>query len=145
MTSGSTPAWALTFLHEAQVARLATADRAGRPLVVPVCFVFDGDRLYSAVDAKPKRTRQLRRLANIAENAHVSLVADQYDEDWTRLCYVMVEGTAKVLTSGAEFTRAIDRLVEKYAQYRAMGLDRDSGSVIRITPDRILSWRFSAG
>ena len=145
MTPATTPAWALTFLQEARVARLATADRAGRPLVVPVCFAVDGDRLYSAVDAKPKRTRQLRRLANIAENPHVSLVVDQYDDDWTRLCYVIVEGTAEVLATGEEFTRAVDRLVEKYAQYRAMGLDRDSGAVIRITPDRILAWRYSAG
>ena len=119
-------------------------DRGGQPLVVPVCFVLDGERLYSAVDAKPKRTRQLRRLANIADNPRVSLVVDEYDEDWSRLRYVIVEGAADVLTSGADFTVAVDRLVAKYPQYRSMGLDRDSGAVIRVTPDRILTWRFSA-
>ena len=139
----ATPAWALAFLRDARVARLATANRAGVPLVVPVCFAFDGERLFSAIDAKPKRTRQLRRLANIDENARVSLVVDQYDEDWSRLCYVIVEGAADVLTSGPEFAAAIDRLVEKYPQYRAMGLARETGTVIRITPDRILAWRFS--
>ena len=142
MTSAAS-AWALAFLRDARVARLATVDRGGQPLVVPVCFVFDGERLYSAVDAKPKRTRQLRRLANIADNPRVSLVVDEYDEDWSRLRYVIVEGAADVLTSGADFTVAVDRLVAKYPQYRSMGLDRDSGAVIRVTPDRILTWRFS--
>ena len=67
------PAWALALLRDARVGRLATADADGRPLVVPVCYAFDGARCYSAVDAKPKRTRELRRLKNIAANPHVSL------------------------------------------------------------------------
>ena len=136
------PAWAAEFLSVARVGRLATADADGRPLVVPVCYALDGDRIYSAVDAKPKRTRELRRLRNIAENPLISLVVDEYDEDWTRLRYVIVEGTADVLTGGDEFSRAVDRLVAKYPQYRALGLPRDSGAVIRIHPDRILSWRY---
>src|SRR2546426_974484 len=70
------PAWALALLRDARVGRLATADATGQPLVVPVCYVFDGTRCYSAVDAKPKRTRELRRLKNIAANPHVSLVVD---------------------------------------------------------------------
>jgi len=136
-----TPAWALALLRDARVGRLATADAAGRPLVVPVCYVFDGARCYSAVDDKPKQTRNLRRLRNIAENPHVSLVVDVWDEDWSRLCWVIVEGRAEVLTSGAEFSRAIDLLVDKYRQYRDLRLDRAGGSVIAVTPTRLLSWR----
>jgi PPOX class probable F420-dependent enzyme len=135
------PAWALEMLGEGRVGRLATADAAGRPLVVPVCYAFDGERCYSAVDAKPKRTRHLRRLANVAANPRVSLVVDRYDEDWTRLAWVIVEGRAAVLDGGAEFTRAIDLLTAKYPQYRAMRLDREAGAVIAIVPERLLAWR----
>jgi PPOX class probable F420-dependent enzyme len=134
------PAWARALLRDARVGRLATADAAGRPLVVPVCYVFDGSRCYSAVDAKPKRTRHLRRLDNIAANPHVSLVVDEWDEDWSRLRWVIVEGRAEVLTAGAGFTRAIDLLTAKYPQYRALPLDREGGAVVAITPDRVLHW-----
>ena len=136
------PAWAVEFLETARVGRLATADSTGRPLVVPVCYALADQRIYSAVDAKPKRTRELRRLRNIAENPLVSLVVDEYDEDWTRLRYVIVEGRADVLTGGEEFSRAIDRLVAKYPQYRTLALPRDSGAVVRITPERVLAWRY---
>jgi PPOX class probable F420-dependent enzyme len=138
-----TPAWAVELLRAARVGRLATASGDGRPLVIPVCYVFDGTHLYSAVDAKPKRTRDLRRLRNIAENPRVSLVVDEYDEEWTRLRYVIVEGRADVLTDGGEFARAIDLLVAKYPQYRTLGLPRDAGTLIRITPDRFLPWRWT--
>ena len=134
------PAWALALLRDARVGRLATADASGQPLVVPVCYVFDGVRCYSAVDAKPKRTRELRRLKNIAANPHVSLVVDVWDEDWAKLSWVIIEGRAEVLSAGAEFTRAIDQLVAKYPQYRAMGLDRTEGAVIAIAPARIVTW-----
>jgi PPOX class probable F420-dependent enzyme len=137
------PAWALALLGDARVGRLATADPTGRPLVVPVCFVFDGRRVYSAVDAKPKQTRQLRRLRNIADNPQVSLVVDVWDEDWSRLCWVIVEGRAEILDGGAEFSRAIDLLVDKYPQYRTLPLDRVSGAVIAVTPARVLAWRFA--
>src|SRR5262249_49547061 len=110
---GDAPPWAAEFLAVARVGRLATADASGRPLVVPICYALDGGLIYSAVDAKPKRTRELRRLRNIAENPLVSLVVDEYDEDWTRLRYVIVEGHADVLTGGDEVTRAVDALVTK--------------------------------
>ena len=135
------PAWAVALLRDARVGRLATADATGRPLVVPVCYAFDGARCYSAVDAKPKRTRNLRRLRNIAENPHVSLVVDEWDEDWSRLRWVIVEGRTEVLTAGAGFTRAIDLLLAKYPQYRALPLARTEGAVIEIVPERVLSWR----
>ena len=139
------PPWALALLRDARVGRLATADAFGQPLVVPVCYVFDGARCYSAVDAKPKRTRELRRLKNIAANPHASLVVDVWDEDWSKLCWVMVDGRAEVLERGPEFTRAIDQLVAKYPQYRAMGLDRMEGSVIALEAGRIRAWRGDGG
>src|SRR5881398_2514919 len=121
------PAWAAEFLRESRVARLGTADRAGRPLVVPVCYAFDGHACFSAIDAKPKRVaaRALRRVRNIEQNPQVSLVVDRYDEDWARLCWVIVEGRADLLTEGPVRATAVDLLVSKYAQYRAMGLDRE--------------------
>jgi PPOX class probable F420-dependent enzyme len=137
------PAWAVELVRTARVGRLGTASADGRPLVVPVCYAYDGERLYSAVDAKPKRTRALRRLRNIAENPQVSLAIDEYSEEWTRLCYVIVEGRAEVLTDGPDFARGIDLLVAKYAQYHALGLSRDSGTLIRIAPSRFLHWRWA--
>ncbi len=136
------PAWALAFLRDARVGRLATADREGRPLVVPVCFVFDGVRICSAIDAKPKRTRELRRLRNIDENPHVSLVVDHYDEQWEALRWVIVEGRATLLRTVADVEAAVELLRAKYPQYRAMQLD-GTASVIAIEPDRVLTWRFA--
>jgi PPOX class probable F420-dependent enzyme len=141
--TAETPAWALEMLRDARVGRLATADAAGQPLVVPVCYVYDGERCYSAVDAKPKRTRDLKRLRNLADNPRVSLAVDHYDEDWRALRYVIVQGRGDVLESGAEFSRAVDLLVAKYPQYGELRLDRTAGAVVRVTPERILSWRFS--
>jgi PPOX class probable F420-dependent enzyme len=131
-------------LKTARVGRLGTADAAGRPLVVPVCYAFDGEAVYSAIDAKPKRAtgRGLRRIRNIEANPHVSFVVDEYHEDWTRLSYVIVEGQAALLTGGETFRRAVDLLRGKYPQYPAMGLDRAAGLVIAIAPARFLSWRW---
>ena len=139
------PPWAAALLRESRVARLGTADAAGQPLVVPVCYVFDGRACFSALDAKPKRVPAgaLRRVRNIAANPRVSLVVDRWDEDWSRLAWVIVEGRGELLTAGAERTAAVDLLREKYAQYRALGLDRDAAPVIRITPARALAWRGS--
>jgi PPOX class probable F420-dependent enzyme len=138
------PAFAAELLRDGRVARLGTADRAGQPLVVPVCYVFDGRRCFSPIDAKPKRVaaRPLRRLRNIEENPRVSLAVDRYDEDWTRLCWVIVEGRAEILTGGPERADAVDLLTAKYAQYRTLGLDRDAATVIRISPDRTMYWKW---
>jgi PPOX class probable F420-dependent enzyme len=138
--TAAAPAWALAFLRDARVGRLATADASGRPLVVPVCFSFDGDAIYSAVDDKPKRTRELRRLKNVRENPQASLVVDEWDEDWTRLRWVIVEGPAELLTGGADFVAALALLRAKYAQYRVMNLERD-GTVLRLQPQRVLHWQ----
>ena len=141
--TGDTPAWAVELLRTARVGRLATAGADGRPLAVPICYAWDGAHVYSAVDAKPKRTRALRRLQNIAANPEVSLVVDEYHEDWTRLRYVIVEGSAEILTAGPEFARGVDLLVAKYEQYRSLGLSREAGSLVRITPRRLLHWAWA--
>ena len=136
------PPWAVELLHQSRVARLGTADRTGRPLVVPVCYAFDGRTCVTAIDAKPKRVpgRRLRRVRNIEENPRAALVVDRYDEDWSGLRWVLVEGGAAVLTGGTERAAAVDLLREKYPQYRVMGLDREGATVIRVSAERTLCW-----
>jgi PPOX class probable F420-dependent enzyme len=141
--SGALPDWAVDLLRDARVARLGTADRSGRPLVVPVCYVFDGRACVSAIDAKPKRVAApgLRRVRNIEANPQATLVVDRYDEDWSRLAWVMVEGPAEILTEGPARAEAVDLLREKYPQYRAMGLRRDAAMVLRVVAARTRCWR----
>ena len=90
------------FTESQRVAHLATADANGRPHVVPVCFAYLNRRIYIAIDEKPKRSLRLKRLRNIEENPRVALVLDRYDEDWSRLAWVLVQGTAAVLDRGPE-------------------------------------------
>jgi len=146
VTLDQAPAWARAMLRDARVGRLATADFRGRPLVVPVCFALAGNVIYSAIDAKPKRdpSRPLRRVRNVLENPQASLVVDEYDEDWTRLCYVIVEGAVALLPAGDELGRAVEALAEKYPQYRAMTLSQEPGSMIRLTVDRLVPWSWTA-
>ena len=120
------------FAH-ARIARLATVTKAGRPHIVPVCFALHDGVVYTAVDAKPKATSALARLENVRATGRASLIVDHYEEDWTRLWWVRVEGPAEVLES----TRAIDALAAKYEQYRNA---RPAGPVIAIAPERWRSW-----
>ena len=124
----------------ARVARLATADATGRPHLVPIVFALDGDAVFSAVDAKPKRTTALRRLANVRANPRVALLADHYDDaDWTALWWVRAEGAARVLEPGAgQARRAVDLLAARYAQYRAAP---PRGPVLEVTVERWAGWR----
>ena len=128
------------FLRSARTGHLATADAKGRPQVVPVCFVFDGQAIYSVLDAKPKATplRQLRRVKNILANPQVSLVVDHYEENWDKLQYILVSGDAELLESDEKWVVAIAMLREKYPQYQAMDLDQSP--VIKITPVRYSPW-----
>jgi PPOX class probable F420-dependent enzyme len=105
-------------LAEARVGRLATADAGGVPHVVPFVFVLAGDTVYWAVDEKPKRTRDLKRLANIRANPNVELVVDRYQERWDGLWWVRAAGPARVVEEEAEATRALDLLAAKYRRYR---------------------------
>jgi PPOX class probable F420-dependent enzyme len=103
---------------EARVARLATLDPDGRPHLVPIVFALDGDTLYSAVDAKPKRSRRLRRIENARARPEVPVLVDEYADDWTRLWWVRLRGRARVLDGGEEAERALALLTAKYEQYR---------------------------
>jgi len=129
------------FLRQARVARLATASLAGEPHVVPVCFVLDSSTVYSAIDSKPKRVapRMLRRLQNIAHNPRAVLLVDHYEEDWSRLRYMMVSGRTAILESGPECARALDLLRDKYEQYRTMP-DFGRSLVIRLEIEHSASW-----
>nr|WP_294525171.1 TIGR03668 family PPOX class F420-dependent oxidoreductase [uncultured Rhodopila sp.] len=127
------------FLDNARVARLATADRHGAPHLVPVCFCIDGLSLYITVDEKPKRPGiPLKRLRNIQENPAVAVSIDRWDEDWTRLAWVMLRGQAAILPGGDEHDRAQTLLRHRYEQYRTM--DLAPLPVIAVRIGRVLSW-----
>ena len=103
---------------EARVGRLATVTGDGRPHLVPCCFVLHDDVVFSAVDAKPKSTLALRRLANLRANAAASLLVDHYVEDWSELWWVRVDGPGRIIDAGPERKEAVDQLAAKYDQYR---------------------------
>ena len=131
---------AARFIASQRVARLATADASGAPHVVPICFVLDGARLYTALDSKPKRVgvHNLKRVRNIVSNPRVALVFDRYREDWERIGYVMVTGAAALVEDQAERSAAEALLRAKYRQYRSM---LTPGSpIIRIDPVRVVRW-----
>lgn len=135
-------------LSEAPVGRLATASATGAPHVIPVCFASDGHYIYSVLDGKPKRAAltRLRRVRNLLDNPQVALLVDHYEADWSRLWYLLITGAAELLgedgededKEGQEREEAIGLLRQKYPQYRDM--DIDGNPVIRITPQRVVSW-----
>jgi PPOX class probable F420-dependent enzyme len=121
----------------AAVARLATVDPDGRPHLVPIAFALLGDTLYSAVDAKPKRSRVLRRIENARERPDVTVLVDHYEDDWTRLWWVRLRGRARVLDGGDEAVRALEALAAKYEQYR----DEPPGlPVLAVDLDDLRGW-----
>jgi PPOX class probable F420-dependent enzyme len=127
------------FLAQQRIAHLATAERRAVPHVVPVCFAIRESTLYITIDEKPKRPgATLKRLQNIAENSAVALVVDRYDEDWTRLGWVMLHGRAEILTEGAEHDEAQALLRERYPQLRAMQIE--GCPVIAVRIERTSSW-----
>jgi len=123
----------------ARVARLASVGPDGRPHIVPIVFVLDAETVYSAVDQKPKRTARLRRLENLRARPAAALLADHYDEDWSRLWWVRADGRARVLDSGAEAARAIALLAARYPQQRAVG------AVLAVDVERWSGWSADAG
>jgi PPOX class probable F420-dependent enzyme len=128
------------FVHTHRVARLATVDAAGQPLVLPICYVVEDDRLYSPTDAKPKRVpvQRLKRLQNIRDHPQVALVIDDYQDDWTQLSYVLLHGQAAIITDGPAFERAIVALRAKYPQYGAMSIQDNPMIAVQLT--RVVSW-----
>jgi PPOX class probable F420-dependent enzyme len=129
---------ARTLFATARAARLATVSAAGEPHLVPMVFALAGDTLYSAVDAKPKRTTALRRLANVAANPRVAVLADHYDDDWRALWWVRADGTGRVLDAREPEARdAVALLAERYAQYREQP---PTGAVLAIDVERWSGW-----
>ena len=109
---------------------------------MPVCFVYDGEAIYTAVDRKPKQVaiEKLARVRNIETNPEVALLVDQYDEDWDKLWYILVRGRGSILRNGAEQVQALRQLRNKYAQYASADLLPAEAAVIRIVPVKIISW-----
>jgi PPOX class probable F420-dependent enzyme len=133
------------FINDHRIAHLATADASGAPAVVPVCYAFDGESIYSALDEKPKSVGplDLTRVRNIESNRRVSLVIDDYDEDWSKLAYAHISGVAEIIepdgAASAEHNRAVELLRAKYPQYHSMAIEKRP--IIKITPVRAKLWR----
>lgn len=137
------------FIEKARVARLATVDiKSSKPYLVPVVFVFDGKRFYIPIDKKKKTTikpEKLKRVANINENPNVALLIDEYNEDWTKLTFVMIQGKASIVyrqwqgrkVEDAQLNDAYKKLIVKYPQYRTTGLYE---MCIVIEPMKVTSW-----
>ena len=124
-------------LAGARVARLATAGANRQPHLVPVTFAVDVDRVYIAIDHKPKTTTNLQRLRNIRENPRVALLADHYEDDWDRLWWVRLDGHARIIETGEDRQMPLDVLAAKYPQYRQV---RPEGPVIAIDARRWTGW-----
>lgn len=132
------------FLEAHRVGHLATAGGDGTPHVVPVCYALDDAAVYVVADLKPKRgpARALQRLRNVRVNPRAAFVVDDYDDDWTRLAWVLVRGAAGELDDPAAHARALGLLRARYAQYRTMALDDPAKHpILRIVAERVVHWR----
>ena len=127
-------------LGTARVAVLATVSASGRPHVVPVTFAVDGDVIYTAVDAKPKSTRDLRRLSNIRRDPRVSVLAEHYEDDWEALWWVRADGEAALIDDQSAMAAPMRLLAHRYRQFR---LDPLAGPVIAVRVTRWTGWSAS--
>lgn len=130
------------FINNHVVARLATADAAGQPHVIPFCYAFDGAHVYFVVDQKPKRQtgKPLKRIRNMLENPQAAIVIDDYADDWTQLAYVLITGTTALVDDETEYARMLALLRERYPQYRAMDLTFANNAMVRISPTKVHAW-----
>lgn len=127
-------------LVSARSAVLGTIDRRGRPHLVPIVFAYREERLYTAVDRKPKSTYRLKRLRNIETNPRVSVLVDHYAEDWSRLWWIRMDGVARVLAESIHARTAIRLLAGKYESYE---VDPPPGPVIEVTITQVRAWSAS--
>lgn len=127
-------------LSGARSATLGTTDGAGRAHLVPIVFAYRDGVIYTAIDAKPKTTLRLRRIRNIEANPHVSVLVDHYEDDWDRLWWIRLDGTARIESDGHLRETALDLLTEKYPVYAGQP---PPGPAIAITVERIRSWSAS--
>ncbi len=133
------------FIERARVARLATIDSEFKPHLVPVVFVFDGNHFFIPVDEKRKTAKpeKLKRIRNIQDNPNVTLLIDEYSEDWTKLAFVMIQGKASVATKeegNIQVREAYKKLMTKYLQYQKVRVGEMS---IIIAPEKVASWNSS--
>ena len=128
------------FIQHHRIGRLATADATGVPHVIPVCFVCAENNIYVTVDEKPKTLapKTLKRLRKISENTNVAMVVDKYEEDWSRLAWVLLRGHAEILTTGNEHTLAQELLRGRYPQLLEMKLKSLPVIAVRLT--KVTSW-----
>lgn len=135
----------VAFILRQRVARLGTADLAsGQPHVVPICFALIDEAVYFVIDRKPKRsTRGLRRLVNIQSNPRVSLLWDEYDDDWAKLSFLLAFGEGQIVDSQEEWDRAVAALRARYAGYAQMELRFDENPVVRVRILRHHFWRMA--
>ncbi len=143
----SIPPAAEDLIERARVARLATVDSESKPHLVPVVFVFDGNCFFIPIDKKRKKTAKpwkLKRIKNIRDNPSVALLIDEYSEDWTKLAFLMIQGSATIITAKTQgnipLHEAYKKLIIKYSQYQKIGL---SEICITIKPEKVTSWRNS--
>ena len=130
------------FIDKARVLRLATISEDGYPHVVPLCHAFDGQYLYIATDLG---TRKLR---NIEKNPRVAAIVDEYGEPWGRNKGIMIQGRAEILRGGKEYDKAARLLTEKFPYYRREPwgpIDPEDTPIIKIVPERAVSWGIRAG
>ncbi|HEY6958565.1 MAG TPA: TIGR03668 family PPOX class F420-dependent oxidoreductase [Candidatus Limnocylindria bacterium] len=136
---------ARALITSSRTAHLASADQYARPHVMPIVFVWEEPTLYFPLDRKPKRDddwHMLRRVRNIETNGRVAVVIDRYAEDWTRLAWVLLEGQATIVETGAERDRAAALLAAKYPQYSGSALD--GRPVVRVAVERSVTWSATA-
>jgi PPOX class probable F420-dependent enzyme len=143
------PSWspeARRFLEAHRVGHLATAGADGAPHVMPVCYALDEAGVYFVADEKPKRrpAREMKRLRNLGENPRAAFVVDDYDDDWSRLAWVLVRGPARLVTEPRAHAAALALLRARYSTYRTMALDDPvRHPVVLIEPARVVLWRVS--
>lgn len=132
-------------LEAARHGYLSTASADANPHLQPVVFQIVGEAVYIAIDEKPKTTLRLRRLTNIEQNPRFALLVDRYDDDWSRLWWVLLRGPADVLWPSKwdanEAARVIAALRTKYPQYESMALEERP--LLRLRPDRVTRWSAS--
>jgi PPOX class probable F420-dependent enzyme len=130
-------------LRESRVGHLATAGPEGDPLVIPVCFASNGRAIFTPIDRKPKHTppERLARVRHILRNPRVALVIDHYEDDWSRLWFILIRGHASLLSQPQSREHRVARalLEEKYPQYRAGMLPRRA-PIVQIIPERMTLW-----
>jgi PPOX class probable F420-dependent enzyme len=130
------PPWARELLEHGRVARLGFVDDGDHPRVQPVTYALSREEIWSAIDAKPKSSREPARLRYLRRRAHAALTVDRYSDDWSELAWVQVLGAVEIVEA-ADAPEAMDALREKYEPYRESS---PPGPLIRLRPRRALWW-----